>query len=211
MRRLARFLPCAIAGVLVCAAAVLAPAAVAETRLEATDLPDHPFTADLPSGSRLDLRVRSGDVHVIGVDQDRISVELSGRSAHDARARELKVQFRNDGGSARLRISGGPKNDLTITVRVPRRTDLHARIPFGEVRIENIVGDQDVEVHAGDLTVAVGDPADYAHVDASVFTGEVEAAPFGESHGGLFRSFRQTGTGRYRLHAHVGAGQLTLE
>jgi hypothetical protein len=34
--------------------------------------------------------------------------------------------------------------------------------------------------------------------------------PFGESHGGLFRSFRKSGTGKYKLVAHVGAGELTL-
>jgi hypothetical protein len=28
--------------------------------------------------------------------------------------------------------------------------------------------------------------------------------------GGLFRSFEERGNGKYRLHAHVGAGELTL-
>jgi len=47
-------------------------------------------------------------------------------------------------------------------------------------------------------------------VDASVNAGDVEASPFGESHGGLFRSFKKSGSGKYKLHAHVGAGDLTL-
>jgi hypothetical protein len=34
--------------------------------------------------------------------------------------------------------------------------------------------------------------------------------PFGESRGGLFRSFEKSGNGRYKLVAHVGAGNLTL-
>ena len=33
---------------------------------------------------------------------------------------------------------------------------------------------------------------------------------FGETKDGLFRSFEKTGTGHYRLHAHVGAGDLNL-
>lgn len=197
--------------VLLAGAAAITPARVglAQTKLEATDLVHHPFSADLASGSRLELRVRSGEVYVVGGDQDKISVEISGRKA--SAARDVKVRFaRKDGGEARMRISGGPRNDLTITVRVPRRIDLHARIPFGEVHVENIEGDQDVEVHAGDLTLDVGDTASYARVDASVFTGELDAHAFGEEHGGLFRSFRRSGSGRFRLHAHVGAGQLTL-
>jgi hypothetical protein len=36
------------------------------------------------------------------------------------------------------------------------------------------------------------------------------AAPFSETHGGLFRSFEKSGNGKYKLHAHVRAGNLTL-
>lgn len=190
-------------------AVLLAAVCVAQTKLDVADIATHPLSVDFASGGRLKLRVRSGDVHVIGVDQDKISVELSGRQAMDAR--HVRVRFESKGGVAEMGISGGPRNGLTITVRIPKRTDLYARIPFGEVRVENITGNQDVELHAGELTVAVGDSKAYSHVDASVFSGEVDAAAFGETHGGLFRSFRRAGSGRFRLHAHVGAGQLTLE
>jgi len=188
--------------------AVLTPVCVAQTKLEATDIANHPFSADFASGGKVRLRVRSGEIHVIGTAENKISVELSGKKAYDAK--KLKVRLERRDSTADMRISGGPRNDLTITIRIPTNTDLYARIPFGEVHVENIAGDQDVELHAGDLTVAVRDSAAYSHVDASVITGEVDAVAFGESHGGLFRSFRKEGTGRYRLHAHVGAGQLTL-
>jgi hypothetical protein len=188
--------------------AALTPVCIAQTKLEATDIANHPFSEDFASGGKLRLRVRSGEIHVIGTAENKISVELSGKKAYDAK--KLKVRLERRDSTADMRISGGPRNDLTITIRIPTNTDLYARIPFGEVHVENIAGDQDVELHAGDLTVAVRDSAAYSHVDASVFTGEVDAVAFGESHGGLFRSFRREGTGRYRLHAHVGAGQLTL-
>jgi hypothetical protein len=194
---------------LLACAVLLAPACVAQTKLEATDLVNHPFSVDFASGGKLRLRVRSGEVHVIGTNQNRISVELSGKKAFDAG--NVKVRVERKDSTASVRVSGGPRNDLTITIRIPSNTDLYARIPFGEVHVENITGNQDVELHAGELTVAMRESANYSHVDASVFSGEVDAAPFGESHGGLFRSFRREGTGRYRLHAHVGTGQLTLQ
>jgi hypothetical protein len=193
---------------LVACAALLAPVCMAQTKLEATDIVNHPFSQDFASGGKLRLRVRSGDIHVIGTDQDKISVEISGKRAYAAR--DLKVRLERKGSDAALRVSGGPHNDLTITIRIPSNTDLYARIPAGEVHVENIANNQDIQVHAGDLTVEVGDSADYSHVDASVIAGEVDAAPFGEYHGGLFRSFRHDGSGRFRLHAHVGAGQLTI-
>jgi len=47
-------------------------------------------------------------------------------------------------------------------------------------------------------------------VDASVNSGELNAAAFNVEKGGLFRSFSQSGPGKYRMHAHVGAGELDL-
>ena len=180
----------------------------AQTKIVVNDIVHYPFSVDFASGSRLDLRVRSGDVRIVGVEEDRISVEVTGKSAYAAR--DLKVRFEKKDGAGEMKVWGGPKNGIAITVRIPSRTDLHARIPFGEVVVENMSGNQDVELHAGDLTVEVADREAYSHVDASVITGEVDAEPFGESRGGLFRSFRREGAGPYRLHAHVGAGQLTL-
>ena len=146
---------------------------------------------------------------MIGTDQDKITVEISGKRAYAAR--DLKVSLKREGSEAELRVTGGPHNDLTITIRIPSNTDLYARIPAGEVHVENIANNQDVELHAGDLTIDIGDSADYSHIDASVVAGEVDAPSFGENHGGLFRKFRKVGSGRFRLHAHVGAGQLTLQ
>ena len=186
-----------------------APLVMAQSKkMEATDLPEHPFQVDYPSGSQMSLRLRSGDVRVVGKEHNQISVRVEARDTE--RAREVKVYFERFENSAELRVSGGPKNDLQIIVEVPKNTGLFVRMPAGQLEISDVTGDKDVQLHAGDLILHVGDPADYSHVDASVVTGGLEAPPFHEDHGGLFRSFQKSGNGRYRLHAHVGAGDLTL-
>jgi hypothetical protein len=43
-----------------------------------------------------------------------------------------------------------------------------------------------------------------------VNAGEVDAEIFGDSKGGLFRSISREAAGKYRLHAHVGTGQLSI-
>ena len=177
-------------------------------KIEATDLPEHPFQVDYPSGSQMSLRLRSGDVRVVGKEHNQISVRVEARDPE--RAREVKVYFERFENSAELRVWGGPKNDLQIIIEVPKNTGLFVRMPAGQLEISDVTGDKDVQLHAGDLILHVGDPADYSHVDASVVTGGLEAPPFHEDHGGLFRSFQKSGSGRYRLHAHVGAGDLTL-
>lgn len=67
-----------------------------------------------------------------------------------------------------------------------------------------------MELHFGQLTMDIGDPSDYAQVEASVNSGDLEVPRFDISKGGLFRSFERRGPGKYRVYAHVGAGQLEL-
>jgi hypothetical protein len=154
------------------------------------------------------VHLRSGEFRIVGRADNRIAVHLNGRNAGNAR--DLTVRFRRLDNAADLRVFGGPKNNLEVTIEVPSSTMLFVRMPAGDLSIEGVSGDKDVELHAGDLTIAVGNAADYSHVDASVMSGDLEAPPFGESHGGLFRSFEKSGSGKYKLHAHVGAGDLTL-
>jgi hypothetical protein len=188
--------------------AFLVPAGLPDSEVTVKDLQNHPFAVDFPSGRRLRLHLRSGEFHIIGRKDNKIAVRLSGRNADNAR--DLTVRFKQWDDEADLRVFGGPKNNLEVTIEVPGSATLFIRMPAGDLSVEGVSGDKDAELHFGELTIAVGNPADYSYVDASVVTGGLEAAPFGESHGGLFRSFEKSGNGKYKLHAHVGAGDLTL-
>jgi hypothetical protein len=187
---------------------LLVPAGLSQTKIEVSDLERHPFSADFPSGSQLRVQLRSGDFRIVGSDANKITVQLSGKNAGDAG--DLTVRFKPSSAGAELQISGGLRNDLQVTIHVPKNTGLFVRMPAGELVLEGISGDKDVELHAGDLTISGSDAKDYSSVEASVTAGDLEAAPFGESHSGLFRSFHKNGPGKYQLRAHVGAGQLTL-
>jgi hypothetical protein len=166
------------------------------------------FEAPLPQGTPLRMFLRSGEIRLLGAEDDKITVEYAGRNAD--RAKDVKHRLTLVDGSAEFRMSGGPRNDFQITIRVPRNCDLFVRVPAGDVTVEGILGNKDIELHAGDLSIQIGNPDEYSHVDASVSVGDVNASPLGESHGGLFRSFKRSGSGKYKLHAHVGSGDLTL-
>ncbi len=188
--------------------ALLVSAGLADSELKVKDIQNHPFAVDFPSGNRVRIHLRSGDFRIVGRENNKISVRLDGRNASNAQ--DLTVRFERSDHDADLRISGGPRNGLQVTVEVPAASSLYVRMPAGDLTVEGVSGDKDVELRAGDLTISVGNFADYASVDASVLSGDLEAPPFGESHGGLFRSFEKHGSGKYKLHAHVGAGDLTL-
>lgn len=181
----------------------------AQTKLDVKDIENHPFTADFNSGGKLRMYLRSGDFRIVGGSDNKITVRITGGNAY--RASDLRVQLEGSNNLANLTVSGGPKNDLEVTIEVPRKTGLFVRMPAGNLELRRVTGDKDAELHAGELIIEVGEASDYSRVDASVYSGGLEASPFGESHGGLFRSFHKEGNGRYHLHAHVGAGDLTLK
>jgi len=80
----------------------------------------------------------------------------------------------------------------------------------GQLDVRDETGDKDVALSFGQLKLDVGKAEDYGHVEASVNSGEINAAAFDVNKGGLFRSFDHNGPGKYRLYAHVGAGELDL-
>src|ERR1700676_1452015 len=172
------------------------------------DLAHHAFYVDFAPRGQIDLRIRPAEVHIIGSDEDRIVVKVAGKQGLDSR--DVQARFEKHGNSGVLEITGGPRNDVTITVQVPKESNLVVRVFAGDVEIRDVVGDKDVELNFGALKIAVGSPSDYSTVKASVSSGEIDAEPFGESRGGLFRSVEKSGNGRYKLRAYVGAGRLSL-
>jgi hypothetical protein len=190
-------------------AASLVSSGAPQTKLSITNIYDHPFDVDFASGQLIRLDFRSGEFRIVGKNGDKISVRATGDNAE--KAREMTVTFKHFGNHADLQVSSGAiKDGPSITVEVPKVSALFVRMPFGDLTVEGVSGDKDVELHAGDLNIEVGDANDYRRVDASVNAGDISASPFGESRDGLFRSFQKTGAGRYKLHAHLGAGDITL-
>ncbi len=95
-------------------------------------------------------------------------------------------------------------------IEVPRKTDLRVRMSAGGLRIGDVEGNKDIEVMAGNLELNSLRPQDYAQADFSVRIGDVYAPLFKTAKTGLWRSFKTAGPGKYRLHAHVGVGDMTL-
>jgi hypothetical protein len=172
------------------------------------DLAHHAFYVDFASRGRLDLRIRPAEIHIVGSDEDRIVVRVGGRQGLDSK--DVEARFEKHGNSGVLEITGGPRNDVSITVQVPKESNLVVRVFAGDVEVRDIVGDKDVELNFGALRIGVGDTTSYSSVKVSVSSGEIDARPFGESRGGLFRSLEKSGNGKYKLRAYVGAGRMTL-
>ena len=164
----------------------------------------NPVEAKFASGGRVRMDLCSSGIEIIGTDQSRLRV-----SYHPDRS-DVMVRIDASGDRADLQITNCPRNNFRATIEVPKSSALYVRMFAGELNVRDISGDKDVVLHFGQLTMEIGSPEDYARVNASVNSGQLDVPPFSVSKGGLFRSFDQSGPGKYRVYAHVGAGQLEL-
>jgi hypothetical protein len=141
---------------------------------------------------------------------DPNTIHISYHAANSDQVKQVKVKIRAGSTSADVFISDTPHNNFRATIEVPARTDLRVRLFAGEVVVEELEGDKDVEVDAGRIEIRIPNPDLYGRRDASVHAGSIEGSAFSVSKGGLFRSWEQKGPGKYRLHAHVATGEISL-
>lgn len=110
-------------------------------------------------------------------------------------------------GGEHLRHGNGPQ----IRIEVPKKTSLTVRMFAGEVKVEQVTGDKDVVIWAGQITIA-NHYWSYRDVEASVSIGQVNAPMYNANKGGFFRSVSKSAQdGDSRLHAHVTTGQIDLQ
>lgn len=157
---------------------------------------------------RIRMDLSAGEYHISGSPDNRIRLEWSLRDPAQLPRVRARADVRDH--DATITTDAPSNKGLNVAIQVPKQADLYVRLTAGDLRIEGIQGNKDVELHAGDVRIDVGRAEDYRNVDASVWAGEIRAAPFQVYKGGLFRSFDWRGKGPYRLHAKLKAGDLRL-
>jgi hypothetical protein len=160
------------------------------------------------SGGTIRLHLESGGYTISPSDSDNIVVTYHANS--ESRLRQVKVEFQLGTSNADVFVTNTPNNKFEATIEVPRHSNLWVRLTAGELDVEAVEGDKNLELRAGAIQVEIPHPEEYGHRDASVTMGGLEASAFDVSKGGMFRSFDQQGPGKYRLHAHVLTGDIDL-
>jgi hypothetical protein len=169
------------------------------------------LNAALSSSATLAIDSRPAGIEIIGTDQEGIHVSCTADDLDSARDIRLRISGTAD--HAKLTISGAylKHGDLKIRIEVPRKTNLGVEMPAGQVKVDEVVGDKDIEMHAGQILISSTHKWNYRKVDASVGVGQVNAQVYGENKGGFIRIVRkENAEGEYRLHAHVTTGQIDL-
>jgi hypothetical protein len=167
--------------------------------------------APLRSRAALTIDSRPAGLDIVGTDQEAIHLSCTVRDVESAR--DIRIRLSGNQDEGKLTITGGAlKNgNLQIHIEVPRKTSLKVQMAAGEVKVEEIAGDKDIDLHAGQISISSARPWDYRSVDLSVDIGAVKAPAYGADKGGFFPSFtKKDENGEYRLRAHVITGEIDL-
>lgn len=166
------------------------------------------FEFGFNQGGKLRLDLGAGDVDVVGSPENKIVVTYTTSRPDQAKNVHVEANLKDTWGT--LKVSG-PHNNFKYTVQIPQKTNLYLRLSAGDLDVKGVIGNKDIESHAGDIRVEAGDPSQYGEVDASVSMGDLNMPRFGVSKGGISRSYKTTGKGEYRLHVHLWAGDLNVD
>jgi len=194
--------PLASAMVLAACTAVVFASACSQSSSE----PDETRTVDKPfaAGGRIGVQIESGDCEIVRSAGERIRVTLRGSIG------KATADVNSSGADASVLVKNTPHSNFHCAIDVPAADELRVSMRGGSLKVADVATTTDVENVGGSVEIAVGDPSEYASVDASVGAGDLKAGPFGSGQSGIGSHLTWSGTGKRRLTAHVGAGDLRI-
>jgi len=157
------------------------------------------------SGGRIDIQLAGGGYKILAAPDNRIRVSLTSNPGG------TKVEIATNGSQATVKVTNTPRSNFSATIEVPKMADVTLHLSGGDLTIGEIIGNKDVDSFAGNLTISVPNPNEYALIEASVKAGDINAPAFGPAKSGLLQSVRWTAKGKYKLRATLGSGNLELK
>ena len=163
------------------------------------------------SGGYLHVRMSVGDLHVRLGDSTQIRLRYTVKSRHERNVKEAHVDFEVRGSDANVEfhspMSGNTNFDVELEVPANTNLDLHQKV--GDMTIDDITGDKQVNLGVGDLRINT-EHSGYRLVNASTGIGDVHTS-YGQTSGWLGKTLKYHGDGKYELRAHVGVGDIRVE
>jgi hypothetical protein len=172
----------------------------------------HSDAREFVAGGYVHVRLGVGDVHIKRGDESKIRLEYTVKSHRESNLKEARVDFNVRGNDATLEFHApsGSNTEIDVELEVPANTNLDVHNKVGDITIERVEGDKDLDLGVGDIRVAE-QQAGYKLVRASTGIGDVDSDSYGESSGWLGKTLKYHGDGKYELRAHVGVGDIKLE
>jgi hypothetical protein len=165
----------------------------------------HDEARDFVAGGMLHVRLSVGDLHIKRGDSSKIRLHYTVKSLRESHVKDAHVDFEVRGRDARIEFHAptGGNTQFDVELEVPASTNLDVREKVGDLRVDDIEGDKDLELGVGDIQVAVGRSA-YHLVRASTSIGDVSGDGYGQNAEISRRGQVRTAGARRRWRYYVG-------
>ena len=172
----------------------------------------HTDAREFVSGGYIHVRLSVGDLHIRRGDSARIRLEYTVKSRQESHLKSAHVDFSIKGNDATFEFHAptGGNTQFDVELEVPANTHLDIHQKVGDLIVDSIEGDKDLNLGVGDIRVSTG-RSGYRLVNASTGIGDVNSEGYGETRGWLGKTLKYHGDGKYELRAHVGVGDIKLE
>lgn len=193
----------------------LAPLCAASDRWKSWDYEEsRTEVRDFVSGGNIRIRLRVGDVHIRPSSSNQIRVYYTVKSRTETHVKDARLEIDIRGNNADLDFrTSGSNTQVDVELEIPKKSNLDVHEKVGDLGVDGIEGDKDLELAVGDIRIA-GDDSSYRFVDASTTIGDVNGSTNGsgrdEVSGFLGKTLKYHGNGKYELRAHVSVGDITL-
>jgi len=172
----------------------------------------HNDSREFVSGGYLHVRMSVGDVHIRRGDSTKIKLTYTVKSRREQNVKEARVDFDVHGNDATIEFhapSGG-NTQFNVELEVPQTTNLDVHEKVGDMSIDSVEGDKDLNLGVGDIRITLAQSR-YRLVNASTGIGDVNSDGYGTTTGWLGKTLKYRGDGKYELRAHVGVGDIKLD
>ena len=157
------------------------------------------------SAGHIEMHLDGGNYEIRPAAADQLRVSFGGNTG------DATAEVTTNGTEAKVTVKNTPHTNFQARIEVPKTSDLVIRLTGGNLEMAAITGNKDIDSQAGNMEIKVGDPNDYAGVDATVKVGNLDGGPFGNSDSLVSHHLTWSGHGKYQLRAILGAGNLELQ
>lgn len=160
------------------------------------------------SAGRIEMQLGAGSYTIRPASDTHIRVTIGSESGR------ARVALTANATRATIAVTETPSSNFQATIEVPKTSDLIVRLSGGNLVLSGIRGNKDIDSVAGNAEISIGDPNEYASMEATVKAGDLNVGAFTgaktEDSFGLLHRASWSGKGKYILRANLGAGNLVL-
>lgn len=157
-------------------------------------------------GGSITIVLSAGEHRIVRSEDDQIRVHWT----MDDTGWQVEARTTVEGNRAKVDVDGPNNSNFRAVIEVPENSDLRVRLTAGVLEVQDVGGDRDINLRAGELKMEVNDPSDYGKVRGSLWAGDIDASPFQKTTSGLFRSIKWQGEGQSELKFKLYAGDVRL-